>query len=305
MPPEQLSLFADLDEEGSSTPKVFLGCPEWANTDWRGSLFPQRASSAEFLGHYASVFNTVEGNTTFYALPRPELVQRWHEETPEGFRFCLKFPKRISHELRLRHVEEEQALFFRTFAPLEERLGPLFLQLSAAFGPDALGVLERFLRGLPGGFRYAVEVRHPEFFRQGEAEQRLEEVLHKHQVARAVFDTTELFASEATDAVTQEAQRKKPGVPFRDSVTTDFALVRFVGHLEDARNHEALERWAQRVARWLSEGLTPWCFIHTPGDVTAPALARTFHQDLCRHLPTLPELPAFPGEQEPRQMDLF
>ena len=106
------------------------GCPEWANADWCGALFPAQAKSGDFLRHYASVFNTVEGNTTFYALPRPQTIQRWRELTPVGFRFCFKFPKRISHEHRLRNVREELANVFRTFTPLAERLGPLFLQLS-------------------------------------------------------------------------------------------------------------------------------------------------------------------------------
>ncbi len=283
----------------------YLGCPEWANADWRGSLFPEGAKPADFLRGYASVFNTVEGNTTFYALPRAEIIARWKDETPETFRFCLKMPQRLSHELRLQGVEADLTQMFRTFAPLESRLGPLFLQLPASFGPRDLPALEAFLEQLSADFRYAVEVRHPEFFSRGPAENRLDALLQRHQVARMVFDTTELYSSTETDPDTREAQRKKPRVAFRDTVTTDHALVRYVGHLEDSRNLPALHRWADQVARWIQAGLTPWFFVHTPGDRTAPELAQTFHQLVRQRLPELPELPAFPQDPEAAQLSLF
>ena len=288
----------------------YLGCPEWANADWRGTLFPAKSKSADFLQHYASVFNTVEGNTTFYALPRPEIILRWRELTPEGFRFCFKFPKRISHEHRLRNVRDELATVFRTFAPLAERLGPLFLQLSAAFGPSELPILNDFLQRLPPDFRYAVEVRHSAFFTGGDAETRLNDTLRTHRTARVVFDTTTLFSSTERDPDTQEAQHKKPQVPFRDTVTADFAMVRFVGELEDARNHAPLQGWADRVSGWLQQGIIPWFFVHTPGDYTAPQLARAFHQMLRHRAPALPALADFPGEHpelaEPSgQLSLF
>ncbi len=283
----------------------YLGCPEWANADWRGSLFPETAKPAEFLKAYASVFTTVEGNTTFYALPRPEIIERWKEETPEGFRFCLKMPQRLSHELRLHHVSEDLTRMFQTFAPLEARLGPLFLQLPASFGPRDLPTLEAFLQQLPADFRYTVEVRHPEFFSRGPAEARLDALLQQHAAARMVFDTTELFSSTETDAATQEAQRKKPRVAFRDTVTTDQALVRFVGHREDARNLPALNRWADQVVRWIQQGITPWFFVHTPGDETAPELARTFYTLVQQRLPELPDLPSFPEDPEAAQLSLF
>ena len=226
-----------------------------------------------------------------------------------GFRFCFKFPKRISHEHRLRNVHDELAAVFHTFAPLAERLGPLFLQLSAAFAPNDLPALNEFLRALPPDFRYAVEVRHPTFFSGGDAEARLDETLRTHRTARVVFDTTTLFASTAHDPDTQEAQRKKPHVPFRDTVTTDFAMVRFVGELEDVRNQVPLQDWAERVSGWLRQGITPWFFVHTPADHSAPQLARTFHHLLRQLVPTLPALAEFPGEQAPTetssQLSLF
>ena len=82
----------------------FLGCPEWSRPEWKGSLLPTRTRPADFLAGYARVFNTVEGNTTFYALPRSDVVERWKESTPSDFRFCFKFPRSISHDRKLENT---------------------------------------------------------------------------------------------------------------------------------------------------------------------------------------------------------
>ena len=50
------------------------------------------------MPQYASVFDTAEGNATFYGLPSAETVARWAAEAPETFRFCLKFPRVVTHD---------------------------------------------------------------------------------------------------------------------------------------------------------------------------------------------------------------
>ena len=87
----------------------YLGCSIWGNKDWVGELFTKDAKTKDFLQQYASVFNTVEGNTTFYGLPSEATVARWREETSEGFRFAFKFSRAISHEKRLVNAELETA----------------------------------------------------------------------------------------------------------------------------------------------------------------------------------------------------
>src|ERR1043165_6160303 len=75
-----------------------IGCAVWGYKDWIGELFPRGSKQGDFLTLYSRRLTTVEGNTTFYAIPKPEIVTRWANETPEGFRFCLKLPREISHE---------------------------------------------------------------------------------------------------------------------------------------------------------------------------------------------------------------
>ncbi len=121
----------------------YLGCPMWGLKDWLGTLYRRRSQPRTFLEQYAGVFNTVEGNTTFYSLPSPESVERWRQATPEGFRFCFKFPRRITHEKGLRGAGPETAELLRRLEPLGERLGTFMLQLPPAFGPERTPLLER------------------------------------------------------------------------------------------------------------------------------------------------------------------
>nr|VXZ83000.1 Protein of uncharacterised function DUF72 [Klebsiella pneumoniae] len=90
------------------------------------------------LEEYARHFNCVEGNTTLYALPKPEIVARWYEQTHDDFRFCFKFPATISHQAALRHCDELSSEFFARLAPLASRIGQYWLQLPATFGPRDL-----------------------------------------------------------------------------------------------------------------------------------------------------------------------
>lgn len=286
-----------------------LGCPIWSKPEWVGNLFAQNAKPSDYLRQYASVFNTVEGNTTFYASPKPETVQKWRAETPDTFCFCFKFPQTLSHDLRLQHAEKETSAFLNLMSPLGERLGPFFLQLPASFGGSELGVLEKFLRILPAEFRYAVEVRHLDFFKNGEAEERLNALLVELRMGRVVFDTRGLHAvrAQAGDTITREAQRKKPKVPVRFLALSDLPFVRFVGDPVLDKNEALLAEWAEHVIAWQAEGKRPYVFMHAPNEIDAPELARRFHEIVRRLAPQVVALPKWPGESANRtaQLGLF
>ena len=81
-------------------PRFYLGCAVWAHPSWSGVLFPRNARSTDYLRLYSRRLTTVEGNTTFYAIPSAETVRRWAEETPPSFRFCFKLPRDVSHQDR-------------------------------------------------------------------------------------------------------------------------------------------------------------------------------------------------------------
>ena len=137
----------------------------------------------------------------------PEIVTRWYEQTHDDFRFCFKFPATISHQAALRHCDDLSSEFFARLAPLASRIGQYWLQLPATFGPRDLPALWHFLDGLPKDFTYGVEVRHPEFFAKGEAEQQLNRGLHERNVNRVILDSRPVHSAAATSPAMIDAQQ--------------------------------------------------------------------------------------------------
>jgi len=240
----------------------YLGCPSWSENAWREGLYPQNAHSTEFLSLYAQVFNTVEGNTTFYASPKPATVERWATSMPEHFRFTAKFPREISHGGDLREQAPAIESFLQLLKPLGERVSPLWLQLPASFGPQRLAELVSFIDDLQRPL--AVEVRHLEFFAKGDAERLLNRVLMARGVERICLDSRALFSCTSRDPAVLHAQSKKPKVPTRPAAFTHYPQVRFIGRPELEANDPYLKPWVEKVAGWIEEGRTPYVFLHTP-----------------------------------------
>lgn len=273
-----------------------IGCPIWSNRDWAGRLFSADARAADFLPQYAAVFDTVEGNNTFYGLPAAATIQRWLEQTPARFRFCFKFPRAISHDARLRHAGRETGDFLTRMAPLRARLGPLFLQLPPSFGGGALDTLLAYLDALPDDFDYAVEVRHADFYAKGAHERRFNRALAERGIDRVVLDSRALFSVDAAaaDADTRGAQRKKPRVAARVVALGPRPLIRFIGHPDIAANDAFFTPWVDKLAEWIDDGREPYLFAHTPNNRYAPELCALLRERLAARLGLGPA-PAWPG----------
>ena len=137
-----------------------LGLPAWAYPGWKGPYFP---SDRPALESYARVFNTVEGNTTFYGIPDDKTVAGWRRALADtDFRFCFKLPRSVTHEARPSNADLKR--FFKALSPLGEHLGPFMIQLPAKVGPESIPDLERLIERFPRSFRYVIEVRHKDFF---------------------------------------------------------------------------------------------------------------------------------------------
>lgn len=274
--------------------RYYLGAPLWALKEWKGNFFTAAARPADFLSEYAQFFNAVEGNTTFYSTPSEAMVERWCAATPAHFRFSFKLPRTITHERQLQHAEAELAGFLQRLQPLGERLNNFMIQLPAAFGPEKLAVLDRFLADLPAAYGYAVEVRHPDFFTQRVYREQLNAVLTAHQVDRVIFESRPVHAAPALDEATREAHQRKPRLPVQLDVSARAPVLRYIGHPLSEANGQWLMPWVAQTARWIEAGLQPRIFLHTPSNVQVPQLALLFHQALQQRLPDLPDLPAFP-----------
>ena len=289
-----------------NTPAYYLGAPVWACDQWVGSLFAS-TNRKRWLGDYSSVFNTVEGNSTFYGLPDESTFRRWATDTVEGFRFCLKFPSAITHERELVGAESETRQFVDRLNILgaADRLGPSLLQLPPYFAGDQLPSLTAYIDRLPNDLPLAVEVRHADFFDRSRHERALDAMLAKRKIDRALFDTRALFSRAATDDEERKSQDRKPQSPFRTTVTGDRPMVRFVGRNDLPSVDAWTAEWADVVAGWIKAGLTPYVFCHAPDDAFSPAFAERFHAALIQRLPNLPPLSAWPGRVAPKQQSLF
>lgn len=285
----------------------YLGCAIWAYKEWVGDLFPAGSKSADFLRLYSRRLTTVEGNTTFYATPKPDVVARWAAETPETFRFCLKLPREVSHSGSLERQLATTQAFVERMAPLGARLGPFFLQLPPTYGPVQRRDLARWLAAWPADQRIAIEVRHPDWYTPV-GEPALQEILSTHQAGRVIMDVRPIRRDPSeTNSFLATARERKPDVPMHPLRSSTFSLVRYIGHPDLANNHDLLAEWAQRTAQWLADDHDVYWFAHCPDEARSPAIARAFHQHLAAHtaLPPLTWPVAEPPPASPTQLELF
>lgn len=164
----------------------WIGTSGYNYPEWRGSFYPERFPSAKMLPYYAERFRSVEINYTFYRMPTPSLLSGWAGMVPDGFRFTLKAPQRLTHVARLRGCGPELEVFWRAAAALGPKLGALLFQLPPGFKRD-VPVLEDFLRLLSPAMRPAFEFRHPSWH---DAETFA--CLRSHGAALCVADSTKL-----------------------------------------------------------------------------------------------------------------
>ncbi|HJW90455.1 MAG TPA: DUF72 domain-containing protein [Anaerolineales bacterium] len=287
---------------------LYLGGPIWAYKGWTGSFYPEGTKPADYLWEYARRLNTVEGNTTFYAVPAHKTLEKWVEETPETFRFCPKLPRAISHAGKLVDHLEEADVFLAVMSQLGPRLGPLFLQLPPRYPPAWIEDLKAFLEGWPFWAQLAVEVRHTGWFAAAH-HQTLNALLANLNMARVVIDTRpirDLSGEQILEgSVYQrllEARQRKPDLPILPERTADFAFLRYIGHPQLEQNEPFLEEWAEYLARWLDEGAQAYVFCHCPDERLDPILCRALHRRVAARTPVPPlpwdELEAGTARQE-------
>jgi uncharacterized protein YecE (DUF72 family) len=142
---------------------IHIGTSGYNYPEWRGSFYPEKFPAAKMLPYYAERFTTVEINYSFYRMPNAKTIAGWDAATPERFIFVLKAPRRITHDARLKDVDEPLRYFVDTARTLGPKLGPLLFQLPPNFKKD-LSRLGDLLVLLPDGLRCAFEFRHDSWF---------------------------------------------------------------------------------------------------------------------------------------------
>ena len=289
---------------------LYIGCPIWSNSGWVGSLYPKGTKPSAYLQAYARRLNTVEGNTTFYAVPSRAKVERWVEETPPSFRFCPKLPRTISHAGKVMDHLAEVSQFLAVMRSLGDRLGPIFLQLPPTYPPSMIEDLRAFIEWWPAPLQLAVEVRHPTWF-DAAHHQTLQALLASHQMARVIIDTRPIRSLKG-DSILKgsvyerllQARERKPNLPVVLEPTAPFTFLRYIGHPHLEQNTPFLDEWAGHLAEWLREGRDTYVFCHCPDETLDPQLCRELHQRIATKAPVSP-LPQSEPDSSPLQERLF
>jgi len=203
----------------------YIGTSGWHYSHWQDRFYPKTLTKAKWLEFYASHFTTVELNNSFYRLPSETAFTTWHDSSPTNFTFAVKVSRFITHIKRLRNSEEAVDNFISRAKILGEKLGPLLYQLPPNMHRND-EILESFLSTLPQGMKHVFEFRH-----QSWLEDKVFEILHKHNIGFCVFDM--------------------PSVSCPLVATADFAYIRFHGSTGlyfSCYSDEELADWAKRLA---------------------------------------------------------
>ena len=278
--------------------RYFIGLPAWAFPGWTGAYFPRPGPGESALALYARVFNTVEGNTTFYRVPERATAARWAAAVAgNDVRFSFKLPRTLTHEASAN--QRDLAAFFDNLAPLGEHLGPFLVQCPATLGPAELPALERLFGRLPRAHRYVLELRHPAFFRESGL---VEPLLERFDAGRVLFDSRPIYRGDSQHPEVLAARHKKPDVPLLDTVYNGLAYARVVLHPDPAQNSRYEAEWVRRGTDYLAAGHTLYFMMHCPNNQHCPAFAEGYHRALRERVPGLAPLPPWPL---PRQGALF
>ncbi|MBA4121804.1 MAG: DUF72 domain-containing protein [Acidobacteria bacterium] len=223
--------------------QIHVGCQGWNYDDWTTKadgatvFYPRGTRSNEMLVLYAQIFDTIEVDSTFYAIPASSAVENWYRKTPEHFTFSLKMPQEITHEYGLREpsfpIMEE---FCERVLLLKEKLGAVLIQLPPNFeaSKENAQALREFLAELPKKIRFAVEFRNREWMIDWTFEE-----LEKNKIALCLVEGSWIPRELMFEAI------QKP--------TANFAYIRFMGERNLTSFNKILRPQDANLQMWTTE----------------------------------------------------
>lgn len=245
--------------KSSSDFEVYVGCAKWNKTDLKG-FYPK--GTKDELSYYATQFNSIELNATFYGMPSWQQVETWKNKTPDQFRFFPKITNTISHFKRLIDVDGPVSEFCNAVSNFEHKLGMAFLQLHDNFKPRDFDRLKHVLENFPAEIPLAVEVRNEEWFSDKKISKAYGDLLERVGMANIIVDTA----------------GRRDMLHMR--LTSPVAFVRYVG-----ANHPSdkprLDDWLARIKKWRKDGLQKlYFFVHQNVELESPLLATYFIENI-------------------------
>jgi uncharacterized protein YecE (DUF72 family) len=160
----------------------WIGSSGFSYKSWKGIFYPPEVKEAAFLSYYSRKLPSVELNNTFYRMPSAQAITRWVQEVPDTFRFAVKAPQRLTHQLRLKDSAEASSEFVTALAAFGSLLGPVLFQLPPNMKADRER-LARFLDNWPRALPCAFEFRHVSWL-----DDSVFDLLREHEVALCSAD---------------------------------------------------------------------------------------------------------------------
>jgi uncharacterized protein YecE (DUF72 family) len=214
--------------------KILIGTSGWRYTDWIGPFYPHEMKSYEDLRFYATQFNTVENNSSFYRMASLATYKTWHRVTGDDFTFSLKMNKVFTHTHRLVLDDERKRLLqehFQNLQVLKHKLGCILIQTPPSLKYD-LSILETFLKFLTKSVKpleykpdFAIEFRNKNWFTD-----ELYALLKKYNIAFTIAQSSRY--------------------PFVKVRTADFLYIRFHGPKElfaSLYSHAEMDEWKEYI----------------------------------------------------------
>ena len=251
--------------KGKGPMEVYVGCAKWNKTDLKG-FYPK--GTKDELTYYATQFNSIELNATFYSTPGKEQVLKWKEKTPPDFKFFPKITNTISHFKRLIETKQVVEEYCDAISGLEEKLGMVFLQMHDNFKPKDFDRVVKFIDEFPKVIPLAIEVRNEDWFSDTAAAEKFYQLLEDKGIANVLVDTA----------------GRRDMLHMR--MTTPSAFVRYVG-ANHPTDYPRLDDWLVRIKKWQSEGLQQlYFFIHQNIELESPLLSAYFIKKMNEQLGT-------------------
>jgi len=243
--------------------KVYVGCAKWGRKEWVNLIYPKGTKDKNFLDEYVKNFNGIEMNTTFYSIKKTN-VESWAARAPEGFKFCPKVSRNISHIKRINEDSKRYTDYFLDAAlGFGDKLGPSFLQLPESFSGKYLERLRDYLKDLPDDYQLFVELRHTDWFTD-----------------QQVFDETFAMLEEVgVGAVITDVAGRRDVLHQRLSIPS--AFVRFNGYNLIQSDYDRLDEWVQRAKSWIDQGIDELHFYaHQEDETNTPKTCDYFIEQL-------------------------
>lgn len=139
--------------------KYYIGCSGFSYKEWKGEFYPEKLPQKRWFAYYATQFNTLELNVTFYRFPTPAMLANWYDQSPDDFLFAVKAPRLITHYKKFQDTEGLLQDFYGSVsAGLKHKMGPVLFQLPRQLVYSA-ELLERLIHSLDKDFINAIEFR--------------------------------------------------------------------------------------------------------------------------------------------------